>query len=123
MKRMIYMLFAWMACTTTNQDKKILAQAAEYHLQAVALSQKVEHKLDSLKKSASKDQNKIIVIERDLEAWKNELVGVPGFENEQEHHHAHDQEQVQATPHQMLDIQKELLNRIETIHKNLNEEK
>lgn len=119
MKHLICLAFLCVGCVQNSTDKKILTEAAAYHSQAVALAKKVTYRIDSLNRISMNDKSKLIAIEKDFKEWANDLVGVPGFEDEKNHDHEHSHEQIQATSSQLLDIQKELYNRIEKIHANL----
>ena len=119
MKHLICLAFLFVGCIQNSSDKKILTEAAAYHSQAVALAKKVKYRIDSLNRISLDDKSKLIAIENDFKEWANDLVGVPGFENEEDHDHEHGHEQIQATSGQLLEIQKELYHRIEKIHANL----
>ncbi|MFM7486140.1 MAG: hypothetical protein ACKO13_04365 [Cytophagales bacterium] len=119
MKHLICLAFLFVGCVQNSNDKKILTEAAAYHSQAVALAKKVTYRIDSLNRISTNDKSKLIAIENDFKEWANDLVGVPGFEDEKNHDHEHGHEQIQATSSQLLDIQKELYHRIEKIHANL----
>jgi hypothetical protein len=119
MKHLICLAFLCVGCIQNSSDKKILTEAAAYHSQAVALAKKVKYRLDSLNSISLDDKSKLIAIENDFKEWTNELVGVPGFEDEENHDHEHGHEQIQATSGQLLEIQKELYHRIEKIHATL----
>lgn len=119
MKHLICLAFLCVGCVQNSTDKKILTEAAAYHSQAVALAKKVTYRIDSLNRISMNDKSKLIAIEKDFKEWANDLVGVPGFEDEKNHDHEHSHEQIQATSSQLLDIQKELYHRIEKIHANL----
>ena len=120
MKHLICLAFVCVCCAQKSSDKKTLTHAAEYHSGAVALAKNVKYRLDSLNRIPIEDKSKLRSIENNFKEWATDLVGVPGFENEKNHDHEHGHEQIQATPNQLLDIQKELYHRIEKIHANLN---
>ena len=62
-------------------------------------------------------------ISRSLKAWDEQLVEVPGFEEEHDHsgHDHHHDEQPELTPEQHLEVQQYLLQEIRAIEKSINQ--
>ena len=59
------------------------------------------------------------VIEKDFELWEKNVVEVPGDDSGEAHDHGHghhgEKENLQVTPEQMVEIQKELKSNLEKL--------
>ncbi|MDE2722821.1 MAG: hypothetical protein OXI59_05550 [Gemmatimonadota bacterium] len=59
------------------------------------------------------------VIEKDFELWEKNVVEVPGDDSAEAHDHGHghhhEKEDLQVTPEQMVEIQKELKSNLEKL--------
>lgn len=108
-----------MSCGNKNHHSKELKQAHDLHQQAVEIRGQVSEAVNLLKSNAdSVALESICSLEQLLLAWDEQLVEVPGFEEEHEHgpncNHDHGYEQ-ELTPEQHLEIQQHLLQEITSI--------
>ncbi|WP_422080141.1 hypothetical protein [Ulvibacterium sp.] len=118
------------ACGDKKQKGEDLQQAFELHQEAIEIRQMTQDQVAHLKantdslfvKMYTKDLQSI---SRSLEAWDEQLVEVPGFEEEHDHsghdhsghdhdHHHHDAHP-ELTPKQHLEVQQHLLEEIKAI--------
>lgn len=120
------MVFAFfISCHTTNEeDAHHLQQAAEIHKAMMEIEEQFEAQLDSLKSfshQAVEIRDSLQVIEKDFELWEKNVVEVPGDDSGEAHDHGHghghhgEKENLQVTPEQMVEIQKELKSNLEKL--------
>ncbi|WP_299537191.1 hypothetical protein [Ulvibacterium sp.] len=116
------------ACGDKKQANEDLQQAFELHKEAVKIRQMMQDQMTQLKanmdslfvETHSKDLNSISSA---LEAWDEQLVEVPGFEEEHDHsghdhdhdHDHHHDNHPELTPKQHLEVQQHLLEEIKEI--------
>lgn len=100
--------------------------AAEIHNQMISTKDTLEQTLLNLKKDTSGlvSQDSILAWEELLKIWENDLVEVPGNELHHDHHQSesnphHSHQQLDVTPEQMLEVQKELQQRLTAIEKRI----
>ncbi len=109
------------ACQRQNRDEELLKEAAILHNDMMAMLEQLEDRLNILEAdtTARIPIDSIKVWRMVIEAWEKDIVEVPGNEAHEQHktgdHHHHDHKVVEVTPDQMLTIQQELKNRLETI--------
>ncbi len=117
-----------------KQMNKDLQQAFELHKEAIKIRQMAQDQMAKLQ--ANKDSLFVETYTKDLqsissslEAWDEQLVEVPGFEEEHDHsdhdhsdhdHHHHHDEQQELTPKQHLEVQQHLLEEIQAIAEKVN---
>ena len=122
------------ACGDKKQTDADLQQAFEFHKEAIKIRQMTQDQMVQLQ--ANKDSlfvaafaNDLQSISRSLETWDEQLVEVPGFEEEHDHsghdhsdhdHHHHHDEQQELTPKQHLEVQQHLLEEIQAIAEKIN---
>ncbi|MEM8846922.1 MAG: hypothetical protein AAGD17_07450 [Bacteroidota bacterium] len=126
------LLFSIIALTSACSDKekdKDLVQAFKSHEEAIEVRRTVADQIGKLK--ANTDSLFVITYSKELksissalEEWDEQLVEVPGFEEEHDHshhdhsghdhdhHHDHNHSKQELTPKQHLEIQQHLLQKI-----------
>ena len=122
------------ACGDKKKTNKDLQEAFKLHQEAVNIRNQTVDQLAIL--TANEDslfikayKNDLDSISRSLKAWDEQLVEVPGFEEEHDHSghdhdhdHDHDHgEQGELTPEQHLQVQQHLLQQIRAIEKSINQ--
>ena len=114
-------LFLLGACQNREtSNSQLLKEAGEIHNEAMALSEKLEQKVEALDSSAV-PKDSIHVWKELIVAWEREVVEVPGNESHSAHaHHNHDHKILEVTPEQMLVIQKELHSSLKQIESRVN---
>lgn len=134
-------LMFW-ACGPSEKEQQQLAEAVQYHQQAMSFEKETVSLLKQIKEAAPKLQSRADslaragadslanslrsvlteaeAIEQALKEWGKTVVEVPGYEHDhshdkegEEHHHSH--ERIETTPEQMIAIQKELRDKAELI--------
>lgn len=119
-------LLLFVACSGNSESNKDMQEAFRVHQEAVKTRQitgdQMEKLLlgsDSLFEATYK--NELSSIKDSLKAWDEQLVEVPGFEEEHDHsgHDHHSHETTELSPKQHLEVQQHLLLEIQTIKKNL----
>ena len=108
--------------TTSEEDAHHLQQAADIHKAMMEIEKQFENQLDSLKSfshHAVEIRDSLQVIEKDFELWEKNVVEVPGDDSAEAHDHGHghhgEKENLQVTPEQMVEIQKELKSNLEKL--------
>lgn len=139
-------LVIWSCGGKSAKDDPILQEATKIHEEAHEMQEGIEptiegidslktvliEKKKSLADSSAKQIDELVgaldKIKGDFEAWEENVVSVPGMEDEHEHehskegehHHHHDHKPApDVTSEQMLDIQKEIRKNIEAIKADL----
>ena len=122
------------ACGDKKKANKDLQEAFKLHQEAVNIRNQTVDQLAIL--TANEDslfikayKNDLDSISRSLKAWDEQLVEVPGFEEEHDHSghdhdHDHDHDhgqQGELTPEQHLQVQQHLLQQIRAIEKSINQ--
>ena len=113
----------FVSCHGENkEDAHLLQQAAEIHKAMMEIEAQFESQLDSLKSfshHAVEIRDSLQVIEKDFELWEKNVVEVPGDGSAEAHDHGHEhhheKENLQVTPEQMVEIQKELKSNLEKL--------
>ncbi len=113
----------FVSCQGENkEDAHFLQQAAEIHRAMMEIEAQFESQLDSLKSfshHAVEIRDSLQVIEKDFELWEKNVVEVPGDDSAEAHDHGHEhhheKENLQVTPEQMVEIQKELKSNLEKL--------
>lgn len=117
-------IFAFFAsCHGENEeDAHHLRQAVAIHKAMMEIEEQFENQLDSLKSfshHAVEIRDSLQVIEKDFELWEKNVVEVPGDDSAEAHDHGHEhhhkKENLQVTPEQMVEIQKELKSNLEKL--------
>ena len=117
------------ACGGKEKTNEDLKEAFKLHQEAVKIRQMTEEQLEKL--IANSDslftatyKSDLDSIGQSLKAWDEQLVEVPGFEEEHDHsghdHHHHD-EGPELNPQQHLEVQQYLLKEIKAIADNINQ--
>lgn len=137
------------SCGPSEQEQQQLAEAVQYHQQAmgfeketIALLKQVKESIpalqaraDSLSKAGADSLAlpiRAMLTEADeaekaLKAWGETVVEVPGYEHDHSHdkegdgHHHHSHDRIETTPEQMIAIQKDLRDKAEAIRNRLQE--
>jgi len=122
------------ACGDKKETSEDLRQAFELHLEAIKTRQLTKEKLARLKAHTDTVFVKtygqhLDSLDQLLEAWDENLIEVPGFEEEHDHdhhdhdhdhdHHHHHNAQQDLTPKQHLEVQRHLLEEIKGISKKI----
>ena len=124
-------IFLLTACGDKKQTNEDLQQAFELHKEAIKIRKMMDDQMAQLKSNKdslfvetyTKDLNSISL---SLGTWDEQLVEVPGFEEEHnhsdhDHHdhsghdHHHGEHQQELTPKQHLEVQQHLLQDIKAI--------
>ena len=117
----------FVSCQGENkEDAHHLQQATDIHKAMMEIEKQFENQLDSLKSlshHAVEIRDSLQVIEKDFELWEKNVVEVPGDDSEEARDHGHDhghehhgeKENLQVTPEQMVEIQKELKSNLEKL--------
>lgn len=115
-----------------NKNKEVLRQAFDIHEEAVKVRGRVSDKMTRL--SSIQDTTFLMTFKADLdsiavalEEWDEQLVEVPGFDEEHDHsghdhsghEHDHDNEP-QLTPAQHVELQQFLLQEIKSLEEKIN---
>jgi len=107
------------AACQSPQTSDELKQAGKIHLHALALSAKLENSLDSLGQTTTVPPDSLAAWKRELKAWEENLVEVPGLEPEHDHdHEGHDHHHAappNITDADMLNVQKEALRQLQAL--------
>ena len=118
------------ACGNQKKTNEDLQQAFKLHQEAMNVR---DQTVDQLAKLTANEDSLFVKtykkdldsISRALEAWDEQLVEVPGFEDDHDHSghdHDHDHdEQPDMTPEQHLEVQQYMLQQIRAIEKSINQ--
>jgi hypothetical protein len=112
------------ACSGGRGNEVIMEEAARIHNETMALAVLVEKAINNGEAdSMNTISNDSIVHWRQLfEAWKEDIVEVPGNETHHTHagsSHHHDHAPPDITPEQMLEIQKSLARRMSDLSRRI----
>jgi hypothetical protein len=108
------------ACQKQRTDES-LRQAGEIHLQALQVLKQVEKILDSAGTAGILPADTLASLRRDVQAWRENLVEVPGLEHH-DHDHSHDHQHEAQPPvssEEMLRIQRHALQQVQAIQARL----
>ena len=115
----LFVVLCTVAACQSPQTSDELKQAGEIHLQALALSAQLENSLDSLGQTTTVPPDSLAAWKRELEAWEENLVEVPGLEHEHDHDHEGHDHHHEAAPNitdaDMLKVQKEALRQLQAL--------
>lgn len=110
------------ACSNSNEANPILEEAHKIHLEAMVVEQEVNKQLGAV----DQDSFNLAPFKKRLQSWDENLVEVPGFEDDHHHdhdghdHHDHDHgKTLDVLPEDMLNIQQEFLDTIKAIQSDL----
>ena len=106
-----------------SQDEQLDTQSVEIHDLAIKIGEHVEEKIKRIAQHASSLeeptksllQDSVKVLTEDFAYWQSTIVEVPGHEHDHHDHHHHHHDHGTAsdlTPKMMLDIQKDLRDRV-----------
>jgi hypothetical protein len=122
-KYFLIVFISYSCNSSSQQEEKLLHEAAEIHNEMVHEMQELKqavHQLQRTSKNAA-IQDSIPVILSVIEEWEQELVEVPGNEHSHENgEHHHHQAKVEVTSQELLNIQRELDGRRKLIKKRFN---
>jgi len=138
----LLMIALFGSCGPSEQEQQQLAEAVQYHQQAMGFERetiallkqvkesipKLQARADSLSKAGA-DSLALPIrailteadeVEKALKAWGETVVEVPGYEHDHSHdkegdNHHHSHERIETTPEQMIAIQKDLRDKVEAI--------
>ena len=124
MKRILLILLIY-GCSPSH-DEKLYTQSVETHDLAIKIGENVEEKIKRIAQSASSleeplksfFQDSVKALTQDFAYWQSTIVEVPGHDHDHDHHdHDHDHNHNHSTvpdltPEMMLDIQRDLRDRI-----------
>ena len=145
LKKSVYLLTLFagimsllMACGEKKKDENLI-QAFKLHEEAIQVRQTAKDqitKLEAITDSVFEATNSVQLnsLSNALKEWDEQLIEVPGFEEEHDHSHhdhsGHDHEhdhdhdhnhsEQELTPKQHLEVQQHLLNEIKSISEKLN---
>lgn len=118
--RMAIVILLIVSCSTSN-DEKLRLQSVETHNLAIKIGEHVSDKIDRIGLIAKSldEPNKSVwqdsarVLSQDYLHWDSTIIEVPGNEHQELSHSGHNHTQVpNLTPVMLLDIQKDLRDRI-----------
>lgn len=109
---LLFTLLIISCSSTSSSDAQLFQESVKLHEESLIIADSVEAKLSKLS-VISLDSVELLI--RDLALWRTDLIEVPGHEHQHADHHTHDHTPVNVTPSEMLDIQKDLRQRIENI--------
>ena len=112
---LVSMLLA--GCESDQTDPQ-LEEAFQIHQEAITVNKTIQEQLRSVESS----NPEMGYIRKRLLTWEENLVEVPGFAHEHEHDHAghhHHGPKLKVTPEHMLNIQKEFLDSIQAIQRDV----
>jgi hypothetical protein len=116
------------SCKNDKKQNEFLRQAFQIHQEAVAIRNQTDAQLTKF--IANEDSLLVNTYKMELESigkalntWDDQLVEVPGFEEEHDHaaHDHHHHEESDLTPEQHLQVQQHLLKEIRAIEKRIGE--
>ncbi|MEL6557086.1 MAG: hypothetical protein AAFQ94_02815 [Bacteroidota bacterium] len=126
----IFFLTFTISCNTTKKVDKDLQQAFELHEKSMSIRNQVDGKVNTL----FSDKDSIEVngqvqyldsIKMTLKNWDEQMIEVPGFEDEHDHaghdhaghdhDHDHNHDKVELTSKQHLEVQQHLFEEIQSI--------
>ena len=116
--RGILLILLIYGCSPSN-DEKLHTQSVETHDLAIKIGEHVEEKIQQIAHYAGNQeeplksllQDSVKVLTQDFVYWQSTIVEVPGHEHDH-HHHDHSSTAPDLTPEMMLDIQKDLRDRV-----------
>lgn len=124
MRYLILTSMIWItACGgASEKEKQLLNEASAVHNQAVALARDLKTHLAQLEMDSTVSVDSVKLWRQLLDQWNEELVEVPGNEHEHDHDHDHSHDHHhhgspdQVTASEMLDIQRDMKERIEQLN-------
>ena len=117
----ILLLVIIFSCSHSHKSDPLLKEAFLLHEQSIKTAQEVERIMQELPDSNQYRLN----IESRLANWNDNLIEVPGFDHDHSHHghnHSHDhghRPPIELTPEDMLMVQRELLDSVQTMRDEL----
>lgn len=106
------------SCSSKTSDERN-SEAIALHNSMIQKANHIEHLLSEMKGDTAINKDSIAVLSALLEHWKASLVEVPGNDHDHAAYAHHHSEPLDVTEEQMLEIQKELDERLSTIGKRL----
>lgn len=112
-----------MACSFTGKEDMIMKEATSVHNTMIEKAEKLKGELEIIRSNLTTRMpvDSIHKLLTELEEWEKELVEVPGNE---EHHHAkhehHDHAPLNVTSREMLYIQYDFKQRLDSIERKFN---
>lgn len=120
MKSCVILLICLAACTARSSGEKAHRQAVMLHLSMMQKAGMIDDRLRELRRDTTIGHDSLDRLSALLDAWKADVVEVPGAEQGGHHDHAHRHEALmEVTPEQMLEIQTALDERLSHIGKRL----
>ena len=116
-RSLILLALIIVACSHSSDD--LLKEAAQVHNLSVKIGEHVAQKIHAIEEYAQTEADSliraqlldsVIILNEQLSDWENELVEVPG--NEHEGHDHHHEVSMELTPQMILEIQREINQRI-----------
>lgn len=113
-------LIAFVVSCTGSHDQKLHEQSIETHDLAIQIGKHVNEKIKRIAQYAHKMEepikslllDSVHSLDKDFAYWQSIIVEVPGHEHDHEGHDHDHETPPDITPVMMLDIQKDLRNRI-----------
>ncbi len=123
--KILFVISILIVCCSSpdKQEKELLKEAAVLHNEMITKAEQLEETIaimdvDSTYRTI---HDSLVIWKEVIENWETDLVEVPG--NEEHHHkggeHHHEHQQLNVTPEQMLNIQKELHLRLRAIEERI----
>jgi hypothetical protein len=111
---LVYSVIIAFSCASRKDEAKLNREAIVLHNSMMERAALIESKLVDLKDDSTVNQDSVGWLITFLNEWKGDVVEVPGNESESHDHHGHhhDHSLVNVTSEQMLEIQRELNDRL-----------
>ncbi|WP_258101909.1 hypothetical protein [Marinoscillum pacificum] len=118
-RSLILLALIIVACSHSSDD--LLKEAAQVHNLSVKIGEHVAQKIQAIEEYAQTEADSlirpqlldsVIILNEQLSDWENELVEVPGNEHEGHDHDHHHEVSMELTPQMILEIQREINQRI-----------
>jgi hypothetical protein len=119
MKIAITVSIALFSCTSQSADNKINHHAIMLHNSMMKKANQIGHRLNELSNDATVNQDSLKLLSKLFKQWQSDIVEVPGNEHHDHADHGHTTAP-DITKEQMLNIQRELDERLSKIGEKLN---
>ena|SRR5688572_3285587 len=120
MKIAITISLALFSCSSRSAEDNINHEAIILHNSMMKKANQIEHRLNELKNDATVNQDSLKLFSTLFNQWRADIVEVPGHDNHDHTDHAHTHSAIpDITGEQMLEIQRELDERLSKIGKRI----
>jgi hypothetical protein len=121
MRIAITISIALFSCSSRSSEDKINHEAIMLHNSMMKKANQIEHRLNGLWNDTTVNRDSLKLFSALFEQWRADIVEVAGNENHDHSDHAHSHSTIpDITEEQMLEIQRELDERLSKIGKRIN---